>query len=154
MDKSAVIRLVRALLAEQHARALAAVAGAREAATGDDTRAENKYDTRGLEASYLAAGQAELVEELEWALGKFDAADFEATGDEGVIGPGALVVLQSPLGKTAYFLAPAGGGIEVTSLEGVEVTVLGPDSTLRHRLLGERVGTKLSHPDALVVGVF
>lgn len=154
MDKVAVISLVRALLAEQYERALAAVAGAREAATGDDTRAENKYDTRGLEASYLAAGQAELVEQLEWALGKFDAADFDVIAHEGSIGPGALVMLQNSHEKTAYFLAPAGGGIEVTSPEGIVVTVLGPDSTLRHRLLGERLGAKLSRPDATVVGVF
>lgn len=153
MDKVAVISSVRALLAEQYDRALAAVAGAREAATGDDTRAENKYDTRGLEASYLAAGQAELVEELEMALAKLDAASFETIPEDGEIAPGALVLLEGELGQTAYLLAPAGGGIEVVVQDRLAVTVLGPDSPLRHQLLGKRVGESLTRPRCRVVEV-
>ena len=37
-------------------------------ATAEENRAENKYDTRGLEASYLAAGQANKVAEIEQSL--------------------------------------------------------------------------------------
>lgn len=153
MDKQMIISLVRADLVAQHARALAAVAGAREAATGDDTRAENKYDTRGLEASYLAAGQTELVEELEWALGKLDAASFEILPPDGEIAPGALVLVEGELGRTAYLLAPAGGGIEVMTEEGLAVTVLGPDSPLRHQLLGKKTGESLVRPRARVIEV-
>jgi hypothetical protein len=153
MDKAEVIRLVREQLAGQHDRALAAVAGAREAATGVDTRAENKYDTRGLEAAYLAAGQAELVEELEWALGKLDSTSFETIENDEEIVPGALVLVEGALGQTAYLLAPAGGGIDVTTREGQAVTVLGPDSPLRHQLLGLRVGESLARPPCRVVKV-
>ena len=35
-----------------------------ETATHEENIAENKYDTLGLEASYLAAGQARRVEEI------------------------------------------------------------------------------------------
>jgi len=153
MEKAEVIRLVRAYLAEQHARAVAAVAGAREAATGDDTRAENKYDTRGLEASYLAAGQAELVEELEWALGKFDAVSFAAIPSGGEIAPGALVLVQTDLGRAAYLLAPAGGGAEVVVPGGATVTVLGPEAPLRHQLLGRVAGASLERPRLRILEV-
>lgn len=63
--------LVAALINElrlRYDRAVSALSGAREAATGADTKAENKYDTRGLEASYLAAGQAEQADDLSRAL--------------------------------------------------------------------------------------
>ena len=45
--------------------------GAREAyeeATHEETQPENRFDTHSLEASYLAAGQAKLVVELEDAI--------------------------------------------------------------------------------------
>ncbi len=39
-----------------------------ETATHEENIAENKYDTLGLEASYLAAGQARRVEEIRQSL--------------------------------------------------------------------------------------
>jgi hypothetical protein len=39
-----------------------------ETATHEENIAENKYDTLGLEASYLAAGQAKRVEEIRQSL--------------------------------------------------------------------------------------
>jgi len=56
MNKSAIVKSLRQQLNAQYERAIKALEGAYEAATGDDTKAESKYDTRGLEASYLAAG--------------------------------------------------------------------------------------------------
>ena len=38
-----------------------------EAATAEENIAENKYDTLGLEASYLATGQARRMEEIRQA---------------------------------------------------------------------------------------
>jgi hypothetical protein len=64
MDKAPLISALIAELRLRYDRSIAALTGAREAATGADTKAENKYDTRGLEASYLAAGQAEQADEL------------------------------------------------------------------------------------------
>ena len=60
MNKSAIVESLRQQLKAQYERAIKALEGAHEAATGEDTKAESKYDTRGLEASYLAAGQAEF----------------------------------------------------------------------------------------------
>ena len=44
---------------------------AREGATHEDAKAENQYDTRGLEASYLAGAQAERVMHLSDCIGRF-----------------------------------------------------------------------------------
>ena len=45
----------------------------REEATDEQSKAENKYDTRGLEASYLARGQSRQARETEAALEQFAA---------------------------------------------------------------------------------
>src|SRR5690606_41710128 len=52
---------------------LAAAQATREDATHEDNKAENKYDTRGLEASYLAEAQARQAEEAGIGLARFEA---------------------------------------------------------------------------------
>src|SRR5262245_51167667 len=42
-------------------------------ATHEQSKAEDKYDTRGLEASYLARGQSRQAAELEQSIAQFRA---------------------------------------------------------------------------------
>ena len=91
MDKAQLVDSLKKEIQSQYERALSALAGAAEAATGDDTKAEGKYDTRGLEASYLAAGQAEQADELARAVAAIDAFTFEDFEIDDPIAPGALV---------------------------------------------------------------
>lgn len=81
--------LQQALRARLH-RAQAAVAEAFDAATHEQSRAENKYDTRALEQSYLSAGQTARVEALRRQL---TALHHYALPDAPLdqVGPGALV---------------------------------------------------------------
>ncbi len=142
MDKAALVEMLKALVKARYARALAALAGAEEAATGDDTKAEGKYDTRGLEASYLAAGQAEQADELAQAVARLDAAEFPDYDFDDPIGPGALIEAERNSEIVYYLLAPAGGGLTLES-EGEQVTVLGSGAPLRARLMGQTSGTIL-----------
>ena len=153
MNKSALIKKIIGHLSDELALYHKAARAAHDEATHEQSKAENKYDTRGLEASYLAAGQAELVEELEWALGKFDAVSFAAIPSGGEIAPGALVLVQTDLGRAAYLLAPAGGGAEVVVPGGTTVTVLGPEAPLRHQLLGRVAGASLERPRLRILEV-
>jgi hypothetical protein len=60
-------RILDALLSEMTAEVnllLAAAALAYEGATHEESKPENDKDTRALEASYLARGQANRVEEM------------------------------------------------------------------------------------------
>lgn len=154
MEKS---RLVAALVAElrrRYERAVSALAGAREAATGADTKAENKYDTRGLEASYLAAGQAEQAEELQRALHAVEAFTFSDFDPDDPVAIGALVETEQDGELRHYLLAPAGGGI-IVAVDGVEpVTVLGPASPLTSALCGKTAGTILEDPAIFLLEVF
>ncbi len=110
-------------------------------ATDPQNKAENKYDTRGLEASYLAGGQARqaaTTEAVLIVLRQFVPRDFEA--DEA-INLGALVGVEVGSEQTHFFMAPRGGGLEV-KLGALEVFVLTPQSSLGQLLMGRKVGDK------------
>ncbi|MEM1441310.1 MAG: transcription elongation factor GreAB [Verrucomicrobiota bacterium] len=153
MDKSALVERLRSLVSSQYERALSALAGATEAATGDDTKAESKYDTRGLEASYLAAGQAEQADELAEAIASLENAEFPDFDFDDPIGPGALVEAEQDGEVLYYLLAPAGGGITLETEDGLSVTVLGPSAPLRANLLGKSSGTILEEIDLTILEV-
>ncbi len=153
MDKFALVDSLKAQVQSQYERALSALAGAAEAATGDDTKAESKYDTRGLEASYLAAGQAEQADELAQAVAQLDATDFPDYDFDDPIGSGALVEAERDGELVFYLLAPAGGGIILENEDGEAVTVLGPAAPLRSQLMGKTSGTTLEEVDLIILEV-
>ena len=120
-------------------------------ATDPQSKAENKYDTRGLEASYLARGQSRQAAETEDAIAQITAMPLREFAAADPIDLGAVVVLEPASkakgpGKGAatavYFLAPKAGGTEVEH-EGVEVTVITPQSPLGLQLVGRRVGHRV-----------
>lgn len=134
-DKDALRAELRAQLAATLETARAAHAAAIEGATHPEARAENDKDTRGLEQSYLARGQAQRVAELEAAvaeLGKLAMRTF-AAGDP--IALTALVTVEEDGAPHRYFLAPHGGG---TVLRG-DVQVITTTSPVGRALVGKRV---------------
>ncbi len=64
MDKQAIVQQVIERLGLELQAPEQAARVAHETATHEENIAENKYDTLGLEAAYLAAGQARRVEEI------------------------------------------------------------------------------------------
>lgn len=135
-----MLAAVRRALQEALDAALAGAATAIDEATHGESRAENKYDTRGLEASYLAAGQGTRVLELRAALAGLDA--------EGgaVVGVGSLVQLST---GAWYLIAAGGGGVRV-DVDGETVAVLTPASPLGGALLGAEEGDEVEVGDRSV----
>src|SRR3954469_25249710 len=84
-----------------------------EEATHEQNKAENKYDTRGLEAAYLAGGQAKQAAETELTIKEFRKLVVKKFGTTDRIDLSALVELQSATETNHYFIAPRGGGVEV-----------------------------------------
>jgi hypothetical protein len=151
MNKTLLVESLLAEFKQRYERAVAALAGAHEAATGADTKAENKYDTRGLEASYLAAGQAEQAEELQRGLSALEAFDFRDFDFDDAIETGALVETEKDGEILYYLLAPAGGGLVLTADSGESVTVLGPGAPLAIALKGKTSGIILSDPELIIL---
>ena len=136
-DKSALV----AELVDRTGAALAAARAAHQAAiegaTHEQARPENSKDTRGLEQSYVARGQAARVAELEASLAVLQVFAPRAFRDADAIALGALVDVDEDGSGHRYFIAPHGGG-EVLASGTVQVVT--PASPLGQALLGRRVG--------------
>jgi transcription elongation GreA/GreB family factor len=141
MDKRAVFSTLRATLQSELDAVLRVAEMAVDEATHAETRAENKYDTRGLEASYLAAGQARRLADLRQGLATFDSLAVEATG--GRVQVGALVQVEEEEGSWWCFLTPGGGGSSV-EVEGVLIRFISPRSPIGLALLGAHVDDEVS----------
>jgi len=68
MNKQTLLSLIIARLESDHALALQAAKTAHAAATHEENIPDNKYATLGLEASYLAQGQANRAQDILAAL--------------------------------------------------------------------------------------
>lgn len=122
---------------------------AREEATSEENKAENQYDTRGLEASYLAAGQAERAEELAESLRIFKLVDFSDLPSGSPVAVGALVETEFEGEISYYLLAPSGGGM-TCDCDGREITVLATTAPLFKKLAGLKAGAKLKQPNLTI----
>jgi transcription elongation GreA/GreB family factor len=144
MDKSLLRQQVLERLAEDLLQADEAVRAAHETATHEENIAENKYDTLGLEASYLATGQARRAEAIRQALvswRQFRPRPYDAR--EG-IRLGALVcIVDSDHQRQQLFLGPAGGSMKL--LSGAQlVQVISGETPLGRALLGQCEGDQVS----------
>lgn len=143
MNKPAVIRKIIAVLRDAVASSTKAARATSAAATDPDSKAENKYDTRNLEASYLARGQAFRVAETADALRAFEAMPVRQFTPDEAIADGALVSLRSADETLFYFIGPAAGGT-VIEIDGKEVIVITASSPLGAKLIGRRAGDKVA----------
>jgi len=138
MNKSEVIRkIIEALQSELETYIRAAKFSYAEA-TAEENRAENKYDTRGLEASYLAAGQANKVAEIERSIKAFREMEGKELSGEP-IAVGALVELRQNDFTNHFFIGSSAGGTEV-NVGGTEILVITLESPLGDHLAGKRAG--------------
>ena len=142
MDKSLLLEKILAHLDAELARYTRAARVAQADATDDQSRAENKYDTRGLEASYLAHGQSRQAMETAQAREQFAALDRRDFAPGEAVGPGALVEVEADGERVFYFVGPSAGGTMVTFDE-QEVFVVTAGSLLGRRILGRRQGERL-----------
>jgi transcription elongation GreA/GreB family factor len=138
MEKSQILEAFLAELNAEFRRLQEANKQASESATDSEFRAESKWDTGGIEASYLARGYAQQFARLtEQAnrLRAFSPGDFAGKA----IALGALVECDLDGHISLMFLLPCGGGTDLT-IEDTEVTIVTPDSPLGTALLNKRKG--------------
>lgn len=125
--------LVR-VLREALAAAESAHAATVEGAFHSEAKAESDKDTRAVEQSYVARGQAMRVEELRTGVAEVERMSLAPSEK---IKAGSLVVAEdADGGEKRYFVAPAGGG---TALGGGTVQVVTPKSPLGRALCGKEV---------------
>src|SRR3954468_9287338 len=108
MNKPTLVRALVSLLEQDIARAMQAAERTREGAVHEEARPENDKDTRALEASYLARGQAQRVVDLQQALKLVRFMEVRSFGADEAIAISALIQLQSESESRWYFFAPSG----------------------------------------------
>lgn len=144
MDKFLLQQQVLERLAEDLLQAEQAARTAHETATHEENIAENKYDTLGLEAAYLATGQARRAEAIRQAMTlwrRFRPGSYDASKGIQV---GALVCLvDSDDKQQQLFLGPAGGSMKLTSGDQI-VHVISSEAPLGRALLGKFEGDEVS----------
>jgi transcription elongation GreA/GreB family factor len=123
-------------LLEQLQELQAAARSTKEFATDQEFKAESKYDTRALEASYLASAETQRVEDLKLELQMLDEIDLETREDISV---GALVELIYQGQLRSYFLIPTAGGT-ILNFQNKTVLVVSVFSPLGAQLLGLKAG--------------
>jgi transcription elongation GreA/GreB family factor len=139
MNKRALIKKIVARLTGELEVYFRAAQASRAEATHEQSRAENKYDTRGLEASYLAHGQSRQAAEIQAAIAAFEKLDARTFKAGEAIDVGAFLELELNGERTAYFIGPRAGGTEVLH-DKREVLVITPQSPLGEQLLGRKQG--------------
>ena len=110
---------------------------AMEGATHTEAKPENDKDTRALEQSYLARGQARRVEDLRAALAALQGMPVRVFSPEDAITLGVLVTVEEADKELKLLVAPHGGGARL--LQG-SVQVVTPQSPLGEALVGKRRG--------------
>lgn len=108
-----------------------------EGATHPEAKVENSKDTRALEQSYLARGQAARVEELRLGLALVRTLPTAGLPPGGQACCGPLVRLEEGDGERFVLLAPFGGGYK---LAGGAIAVITPQSPLGKEILGKSAG--------------
>ncbi len=143
MNKSELLQKLLLQLEHNLKVAKSATQLAMQAATDEETVPEHKYDTLALEASYLAHGQAMRVAECEEDLNQYRAISARKHGEHVSVGALITLVNTDDLYRHVY-LGPCAGGMKVT-LDGVEVSVVTPQSPLGAVLMGKTVDDEVCY---------
>jgi transcription elongation GreA/GreB family factor len=147
MNKTKLIELIVAGLANSLALLEKAARASHAEATHESSKAESKYDTRGLEAAYLAGGQARQAREILESIKVYEALKTKDFAQDEPIDLTALIELDTDGSRSLYFIGPRNGGLEI-QCDHKEITVITPQSPLGQNLMGKTAGqrweTKLS----------
>lgn len=139
MDKSQFFSRLIETLRGECMHAVQASKDATEYATNEESRAKSQWDTQGLEASYLAVGQASQARQWADSVQELQSEREDLLKPRTEIGLGALFSCDFGTGAEWFFLAGVAGG-HVVPTEQENVTVITSHSPLAARLLALKAG--------------
>lgn len=116
------------------------------AAVDTESKPENKYDTRSLEASYLASAQTARALELKAKLRLVDAVSADLLAPRIQVGQLSLVDVISQEKKQRFFLFDPSAGLTLRD-DGITVSCLSALSPVGAALLNKAQGEYFSVGD-------
>ena len=127
---------------------LSAAQQAYETATNKENKAENKYDTLGLEAAYLAEGQSRRVTQFSMEIEAYKSLPLVDFKSEKLAGVGAFIEVNDEQGNALYFfIGPVSGGLCFNYIENnmnYNVRVITPASPIGKAIIGLEAGEEFS----------
>src|SRR6267378_4318060 len=125
MKKASLIKKIITSLTESLNVLEKAARASHEEATHESSRAESKYDTRGLEAAYLAGGQTRQAKEILDAISLYESLALKEFTADAPIDLTALVELEADGAPSCFFIGPKSGGLEI-EYQGRAIMVITP----------------------------
>lgn len=141
MNKGQLRKRIVASLSESLELLEKAARASHAEATHESSKAENKYDTRGLEAAYLARGQSRQAKEILDSIKLYESLAVRDFAPGELIDLTAIVELDADGTRSTYFIGPRNGGLEI-EFERQEITVITPQSPLGENLMGKKAGQR------------
>lgn len=135
MDKGQVLTQLRDNLKHELSQAKASYESSSAYKSQDDMKQEGKYDTRAIEAGYLAGAQKKRVDEIEQDINMLEEIDLNLASEVKDVITGSLVLLEHNGIQKHYFLSPTGGG-RLLTVGGEPVLVISVFSPLGQGLVG------------------
>ena len=111
----------------------------RSDATGDDMKSEGKYDTRAIEAGYLASAHKARLEELEQELQLLESFNIKSFKEDEPVAMGALLDIELNGMKRRYFLSATAGGT-MLDIDGEAILVISVFSPIGSSVIGLSAG--------------
>jgi len=138
MNKEALMKMIVDELQVKLEAVLMEVKSAKEAATHEESKPENKYDTRGLEATYIAQAQAGRAGKMKEDLYNLSKVNLKAKTDQVGVGSLVKVLYQEQDAEKTFFILPSGGTSVI--FEGVEIKSISVTSPIGKLLNKKAVG--------------
>jgi transcription elongation GreA/GreB family factor len=134
IEKAEILRALIQQVNRELAGLVTSARAAHEAATHEETRAEDRHDTFAIEASYLAAGQSSRILELENLKAELEGY-LSGSPREDRVRPGCLVRYDSEEGSHLFLMTKSGGGLKIL-FEGNPLQTLSTASPLGKEFSG------------------
>lgn len=146
IDKKQFFERLVQVLRKEALHSVKASQDAADYATDDESRAESKWDTQGLEASYLAQGQAGQARQWAKALETLQSDRDILLTKKSDVALGALFTCDLGGFEEVFFFSSVAGG-QVIEMGDQQVTVITAQSPLANRLLGLKAGDEFTLPN-------
>lgn len=143
IDKQKLFQDLIQIISEELDICIRAANSAHEAATHEELVAENKYDTKGLEASYLAGAQARRANELQIDIDEIKKIQIQNFSDEDPIQYSSLVQLEEENGNSKFLLIVNRAGGYKISQNDIEVQSITPASPLGKKLWQKKLDDEI-----------
>jgi transcription elongation GreA/GreB family factor len=137
MNKESILNFLKEQMQVEYDKAKKAYDTSHQHATSSELKSEGKYDTRSIEAGYLAGAQKKRVLELEQEIKLLDEIDLTLSNQ--TVSVGSLVKIKLNDLERTYFISSTSGGTMVQH-KGEVILVISAFSPIGVEVIGLSAG--------------